>query len=115
MIVDLAVGLMVVAAAPYETYVLRTDTSVWDVAVEDLTDEDKRLLEELAAVEDDFAKFMKTLHDELEKLPPQDFSDPRLLKETLETYEEVQLASDALTKKTTVLAVPLEQATATCT
>lgn len=37
MIVDVVVGLMLVAAVPHATYVLRTDTSVWDVAVEDLT------------------------------------------------------------------------------
>ena len=37
MIVELAVGLMLLNAVPHETYVLRTDTSVWDVAVEDLS------------------------------------------------------------------------------
>jgi len=37
MIVNVVVGLMLAAGVPHETYVLRTDASVWDVAVEDLT------------------------------------------------------------------------------
>ncbi len=77
---------------------------------EDLTEEDKRKLEQLRAVEDKWEKFLKEAYSDLSKLPKQDFSDPRLLKELVETYEEVEMAKDALAKKAAEIAVPLEQA-----
>ncbi|MCX7804319.1 MAG: hypothetical protein N3A38_03920 [Planctomycetota bacterium] len=78
--------------------------------VEDLTEADRKKLEELKAVEDKWEKFLKEAYTDLSKLPRQDFADPRLLKELVETYEEVEMAKDALAKKAAEIAVPLEQA-----
>ncbi|HTL52198.1 MAG TPA: hypothetical protein VL860_06465, partial [Planctomycetota bacterium] len=78
--------------------------------VEDFTDADKDKAKQVQALEDDFSKFMQEKINELSKLTPQDFSDPRLLKELLQTYEEVEMAKDALATKSVEVAVPLEQA-----
>ena len=77
--------------------------------VEDFTEKDKQLLKELAATEDEWAKFMADKHTDLSKLPEQDFSNPSLLKELVEVQTELKMAKDALTKKTADIAVPLEQ------
>ena len=78
--------------------------------VDDFTKEDEDKLKELAAVEDEWSKFMKELHKDLSKLPNQDFSNPSLLKELLEVQSDVEKAADALTRKEVEIAVPLEQA-----
>ena len=78
--------------------------------VDDFTADDGDKLKELAAVEDEWSKFMKEIHKDLSKLPNQDFSNPSLLKELLEVQSDVEKAADALTRKEVELAVPLEQA-----
>ena len=77
--------------------------------VEDFTEKEKQLLKELAATEDEWAKFMADKHSDLSKLPEQDFANPSLLKELVEVQTELKMAKDALTKKTADIAVPLEQ------
>jgi tetratricopeptide (TPR) repeat protein len=77
--------------------------------VDDFTPEDQDKLKELAAVEDEWSKFMQELQKDLSKLPNQDFSNPSLLKELLAVQEDVQKAADALTRKAVEIAVPLEQ------
>ena len=77
--------------------------------VEDFTEKDKQLLKELAATEDEWARFMADKHSDLSKLPEQDFSNPSLLKELVNVQNELKMAKDALTKKTADIAVPLEQ------
>lgn len=77
--------------------------------VEDYTDEDLKLLEELAAIEDDWSRFMGETRSDLSKLPEQDFANPSLLEELVEIETELKMAADALTKKTVEIAVPLEQ------
>jgi hypothetical protein len=77
--------------------------------VEDFTQQDQQLLKNLAATEDEWAKFMADKHTDLSKLPEQDFSNPSLLKELVEVQTELKMAKDALTKKTADIAVPLEQ------
>ncbi len=77
--------------------------------VEDFTEEDKKLLKELAAVEEDWARFMGETHSDLSRLPEQDFANPSLLEELVEIETELKMAADALTKKAVELAVPLEQ------
>lgn len=78
--------------------------------VDDFTTDDEDKLKELAAVEDEWSKFMKEIHKDLSKLPDQDFSNPSLLKELLEVQSDVEKAADALTRKEIEIAVPLEQA-----
>ena len=77
--------------------------------VEDFTEKDKQLLKELAATEDEWARFMADKHSDLSKLPEQDFSNPSLLKELVDVQNELKMAKDALTKKVADIAVPLEQ------
>src|SRR5262249_33278988 len=77
--------------------------------VEDHTEKDKQLLKDLAATEDEWAKFMAEKRTDLSKLLEQDFSNPSLLKELIEVQTELKMAKDALTKKTADIAVPLEQ------
>lgn len=77
--------------------------------VEDFSDKDAQLLRELAAIEDDWSRFLEERHSDLSKLPEQDFSNPTLLKELVALETELQMAKDALTKKAVDIAVPLEQ------
>ena len=77
--------------------------------VEDFTEAQEQLLKRLAAIEDDFSRFMKDFHSDLSKLPEQDFANPSLLKELVEIQTDLKMAEDALLKKTVDIAVPLEQ------
>ncbi|HLA86172.1 MAG TPA: hypothetical protein VJL29_15400 [Thermoguttaceae bacterium] len=77
--------------------------------VEDFTEEEKELMRQLAATEDEWARFLQELHTDLSKLPEQDFANPSLLGELNEIQTEIKMAADALTKKTADIAVPLEQ------
>ncbi|MCW8131643.1 MAG: hypothetical protein KIS92_14955 [Planctomycetota bacterium] len=76
---------------------------------EDLSEEEKKELQALAANQDDWAKFMREAYSDFSKIPKQDFTDPRLLQELLQTYEEVELAKDALSKKAAEIAVAVEE------
>ena len=67
--------------------------------VEDFTEKEKQLLKELAATEDEWAKFMKELHTDLSKLPEQDFANPSMAKELVEIQTELKMAEDALTEE----------------
>lgn len=77
--------------------------------VEDFTEEEKQLLKELAASEDEWARFMEELHSDFSKLPEQDFANPSMLEEFVEIQTQLKMAEDALTKKAADIAVPLEQ------
>jgi hypothetical protein len=77
--------------------------------VDDFTEEDAQLLEELAAAEDDWSRFMEETHSDFSKLPEQDFANPSLLEEIVEVQTEIKMAADALKEKSTDIAVPLEQ------
>ena len=77
--------------------------------VEDFTEADEQLLKELPASQDDWSKFMNEKHSDLSKLPEQDFSNPTMAQELIEIETELKMAADALTKKSTEIAVPLEQ------
>ena len=77
--------------------------------VEDFTEEDEQLLKELAAIEDNWSRFMEEMHSDFSKLPEQDFANPSMLEEFIEIQTELKMAEGALTKKTADIAVPLEQ------
>ncbi|MHC4404696.1 MAG: hypothetical protein ACYTG0_34015 [Planctomycetota bacterium] len=77
--------------------------------VEDFAEEKEQLLKTLEAAEDDWSKFMKELNTDLSKLPDQDFANPSMLQELVEIQTEIKMAEDALLKKTSDIAVPLEQ------
>ncbi len=71
--------------------VIEATESLAKKPVEDLTEKDKQLLKELAAAEDEWAKFMADKHTDLSKLPEQDFSNPSLLKELVEVQTELKI------------------------
>lgn len=77
--------------------------------VEDFSEEEEQLLKQLAAAEDDWARFMKELASDLSKLPEQDFANSSVAKELVEIQTEIKMAEDALLKKSADIAVPLEQ------
>jgi hypothetical protein len=77
---------------------------------DDLTDAQKKQIADLAATEDSLKKFLEEAHADFSRLPTQDFSDPALLKELNEIVDDVELAADALQRKNTEIAVPIEQA-----
>jgi len=89
--------------------VIEATESLAKKPVEDFTEEEKELMRQLAATEDDWARFLKDLHSDLSKLPEQDFANPSLLSELNEIQTEIKMAEDALTRKTADIAVPLEQ------
>ncbi|MBI3829741.1 MAG: hypothetical protein HY291_09505 [Planctomycetes bacterium] len=76
---------------------------------EDLSEEEKKEMKALEANQDDWAKFMREAYSDFSKIPKQDFTDPRLLQELLQTYEEVEMAKDALSKKAAEIAVAVEE------
>ncbi len=92
--------------------VIESTTSLAKMHVEDFTPEQEEELKQLAATEDEWARFLRDTVSDLSKLPEQDFSNPELLKELVEIYTEIEMAADALEKKTVELAVPMEGAAA---
>jgi hypothetical protein len=77
--------------------------------VDDYTDAQKQRINELATAEADWSNFLKEAYSDLSKLPKQDFSNPALLKDIVETYSQIEMAADALSKKAVTMAVPYEQ------
>jgi hypothetical protein len=77
--------------------------------VEDYSEQDQQLLKNLAKAEDDWAKFMKELQNDLSKLPEQDFANSSIAKELVEIQTELKMAEDSLNAKSADIAVPLEQ------
>ncbi len=78
--------------------------------VDSWTDEDQKQLEELAALEDQWEKFLAEQVTDFSKLAEQDFSDAQLLQELIEIQDDLKMAKDALKKKATEIAVPVEEA-----
>jgi len=95
--------------AEQQKKVIEASENLLKLPVDNFTPENEKKLKELKALEDDWAKLLKEDFMDLSKLPNQDFSNPSLLKELVECYEEVEKAADAISKKTLELAVPLEQ------
>lgn len=89
--------------------VIEATKSLAKKPVDDFTEEDEQLLKDLAAIEDDWARFLEEAHSDFSKLPEQDFANPSMLQELVEVQTEIKMAKDALTKKSADIAVPLEQ------
>lgn len=77
---------------------------------DDLTEEDKKQLGDLAKDEADWAKYFREKFTDLSKVPDQDFSDSKLAKEFNEVYQEIQKAAESLQDQNVEMAVPNEQA-----
>ena len=78
--------------------------------VDDFTEEDLLKLDQMAAIEEKWSNFLKDTFSDFSKLPEQDFSNPSLLQELVQTQSEVQMAKDALKAKSSELATALEDA-----
>ena len=89
--------------------ILEKSRTLVDKGPEDLTQEQKDILGELAREEDKWAKFLEQKLTDFSKLPSQDFADGSLAQEFNSVYQEVKAAADALTKKNVEIAVPAEQ------
>jgi hypothetical protein len=89
--------------------VIDATTDAAKTPVEDFTEKEEELLKKLAVQEADLARFLKDLHSDLSKLPDQDFANGSLATELNEVQTELKMAEDALLKKSTDIAVPLEQ------
>jgi hypothetical protein len=76
---------------------------------EDFSEADEQKIKQLAAQEDDLSKFMKELSADLSKVPEQDLANASMAKESVEIQTELKMAEDALLKKASDIAVPLEQ------
>ena len=77
---------------------------------EDLSEQQEKILGELAREENKWAEFLQEKLTDFSKLPRQDFSDSSLADELNEVYQEIQLAAKALYQNKIELAVPHEQA-----
>ncbi|NUM34402.1 MAG: hypothetical protein HUU50_07650 [Candidatus Brocadiae bacterium] len=92
-----------------ERTILEKSKTLLDKTPEDLTQEEEKILGELAREQEKWSKFLEEKLTDFSKLPPQDFSDSSLAQEFNEVYQEVQLAAKALYEKKIELAVPHEQ------
>ncbi len=77
--------------------------------VDDYTETDQRELERLKAIEDQWDKFLTEAIADFSKVPEVDASNPSLCKELIEVKTDVEMASDALSKKAMDIVVPLEE------
>lgn len=66
---------------------------------EDWTEADEKLLSEMAAREQEYAKFFQAAFNDLSKLENQDFSNSTMADELVEMIEELQKTGAALDKK----------------
>ena len=77
--------------------------------VDNFTDADKKLLEDLALAQEKMEAFMQEKINDFSKNAEQDMSNAALLKEMMEVYSEVTMAKGALKEKATEIAVALEE------
>jgi hypothetical protein len=77
---------------------------------DDLSEEEREILGQLAREEARWAQLLRDKVDDISRNPLQDFADGKLAKELNEIYEEVQTAAAELYARKIELAVPQEQA-----
>ena len=77
--------------------------------LQDLTQEEEKILGELAREEARLSDFLEEKLTDFSKLPQQDFSDGSLADEFNEVYQEIKLAEKFLYEKKIEMAVPHEQ------
>jgi hypothetical protein len=77
--------------------------------VDDWTDKEKKLAEELAMSQEKLDAFMAEKVADFSKNAEQDMSNASILKDAMAIYSEVTMAKDALKKQAEEIAVPLEE------
>jgi len=79
---------------------LKAETEALDPKrTDDFSEEEEKLLGDLAARQDELADFLKTAFSDLSKLGAQDFSNSSMADEFSEIFEELQRAGEALKAK----------------
>ena len=76
---------------------------------EDWTDADEKLLGDMAAKEQEYAKFFRAAFNDLSKVKSQDFSNSTMADELVEMIEELQKAGAALERKHIEIATVAEE------
>jgi len=93
-----------------EREVIDLTASLAGKEVDDLTEEEREILEKLRVSQEKWSEYFRATADEIAKLQPQDFSDSTLADEFVEAYSEVEKAAAELMKGNVEMAVPYEQA-----
>ncbi len=89
--------------------ILERSKTLLDKAPQDLSDEEEKILGELAREEAKWASYFEEKLTDFSKLPLQDFADGSLAEEFNETFMEMKKAAKSLYEKKIELAVPQEQ------
>ncbi len=89
--------------------ILDKSRTLADAGNADLSQDEDRILGDLASSEQEWAKFLEERLTDFSKNPPQDFSDSSLTSEFNAVWQDIKLAADALDGKKIDLAVPQEQ------
>lgn len=95
--------------ARHQKRLIEQSQTLADQGPKDLTEEEQKILGELAREEAKWAAFFEEKLTDFSKLPLQDFADGAIAKEVNEVIQEVKLASQSLYDKAVELAVPHEQ------
>lgn len=90
--------------------IIKSTQELEDKEPEDLTEEDKEKLGQLAKEEEDWAKYFREKFTDLSKVPDQDFSNSNLAQEFNEVFQEIQKAAEELQDKNVEIAVANEEA-----
>jgi len=88
---------------------VETTASTAKRPVDDFTEEDLANLKQLAALEEQWDKFLEEAISDFSNIAEQDFSNPALLAELVEIRSDVKMAKDALNEKAVEIAVALEE------
>ncbi|HYF51973.1 MAG TPA: hypothetical protein VEJ63_21370 [Planctomycetota bacterium] len=89
--------------------IIKTTEELEKKKPEDLTEEDQKILGDLAKDEMKWAEFFKEAFTDLSKVPNQDFSSSQLAQEFNEVFQEIRKASEALHQKNVEMAVRSEE------
>ncbi|HUW84240.1 MAG TPA: hypothetical protein VMZ31_15755 [Phycisphaerae bacterium] len=89
--------------------VIDATTSLAKMPVEDFSQPELALLEQVRTIEEQWEKFLGDLISDFSKLPKQDFANSSLVAELVEIQSDVKMAVNALDNKSIEIAVALEQ------
>ncbi|MDD5677417.1 MAG: hypothetical protein PHW60_05405 [Kiritimatiellae bacterium] len=95
--------------ARHQKRLIEQSRTLADQGPKDLTEEEQKILGELAREEAKWAAFFEEKLTDFSKLPLQDFADGSIARELNEVIQEVKLASQSLYDKAVEMAVPHEQ------
>ena len=88
--------------------IVQTTADLAKKDVDKFTPEDEKLLKDLQAKQDDWAKFLNEKFKDLSKMASQDFSNPVMMKELVSVKSDITMAKDALSQKACEIATALE-------